>query len=140
MPSKQFRFQVALSFPGEYRARVEKIARMLADKLGQSNVLYDEWYRAEFARPNLNVYLPTLYSEQSLLLVFFLGAAYAEKEWCGLEWRAGLDLLKRKEEDRLMLLRIDRADIPGLYSIDGYLDISTMPDNRSEERRVGKEC
>lgn len=128
-PSRQFRFQVALSFPGEHRARVEKIALILANKLGQSNVLYDEWYRAEFARPNLNVYLPTLYHEQSLLLVFFLCGAYAEKEWCGLEWRAGLDLLKRKEDDRLMLLRLDRADVPGLYSIDGYLDISTMSED-----------
>lgn len=128
MPSKQFRFQVALSFPGEHRARVEKIAGILADRLGSSNVLYDEWYRAEFARPNLNVYLPTLYLEQSLLLVFFLCGAYVEKEWCGLEWRAGLDLLKRKEDHRLMLLRLDRADIPGLYSIDGYIDISVMPE------------
>ena len=101
---------------------------MLADKLGRSSVLYDEWYRGEFARPNLNVYLPTLYHEESLLLVFFLCGAYAEKEWCGLEWRAGLDLIKRKEDDRLMLLRIDHADVPGLYSIDGYLDISIMSD------------
>ena len=44
----------------------------LATKLGKENVLYDAWYRAEFARPNLNLYLSKLYHEQSLLLVFFL--------------------------------------------------------------------
>jgi hypothetical protein len=60
--------------------------------------------------------------------VFFLCGDYAQKE-CGLEWRAGRDLLKQKEDDRLMFLRLDRADIPGLFSIDGYLDISGMPDN-----------
>ena len=128
MHSRTFRFEVSLSFPGEYRDRVQEIAFQLAKGIGREKVLYDQWYSAEFARPNLNVYLPDLYHQQSRLLVFFLGGKYVEKEWCGLEWRAGLDLLKRKEDDRLMLLRIDNAEIPGLYSIDGYLDISRLAD------------
>src|ERR1035437_10139344 len=123
-----FRFQVALSFPGGYRARVEKIAEVLADRLGRGKILYDKWYGAEFARPNLDVYLPELYHKESLLLVFFLSSEYVTKEWCGLEWRAGRDLLKQGEDDRLMFLRLDHADIPGLYSIYGYLDISGMAD------------
>jgi hypothetical protein len=35
------------------------------------------------------------------------------------EWRAGRDLLKRREDDRLMFLRLDGSDIPGLFSIIG---------------------
>jgi len=127
-PSKSYRFQIALSFPGEYRQRVERIAEALAVRAGKENILYDQWHRAEFARPNLDVYLPKLYHDQSLLIVFFLCGEYAAKEWCGLEWRVGRSLLKQQEDDRLMFLRLDRADIPGLYSIDGYLDISAMPD------------
>ena len=123
-----FRFQIALSFPGGYRPRIEKIASALADVIGRNKVLYDKWHRAEFARPNLDIYLPKLYHERSRLLVFFLCGEYAQKEWCGLEWRAGRDLLKRNEDDRLMFLRLDLADIPGLYSIDGYLDISRLTD------------
>ena len=124
-----FRFQIALSFPGEYRSRVEKIASALAEVVGRNKILYDRWHVAEFARPNLDVYLPKLYHEKSLLLVFFLCGDYALKEWCGLEWRAGRDLLKRNEDDRLMFLRLDLANIPGLYSIDGYLDISRLSDD-----------
>jgi hypothetical protein len=124
-----YRFQVALSFPGEYRDRVERIAHLLAEKLGQERVLYDSWYRAEFARPNLDTYLPLLYYKQSRLLVFFLCKNHADREWTGLEWRAGRDLLKRREDDRLMLLRLDASDIPGLYSIDGYIDIAQLPDD-----------
>jgi hypothetical protein len=126
---KPFRFQIALSFPGEYRPRVQKIAELLAAGVGRQNVLYDQWHRAEFARPNLDVYLPKLYREQSRLLVFFHCSAYTQKEWCGLEWRAGRDLLKRNQDDRLMFLRLDDADIPGIYSIDGYIDISRLPDD-----------
>jgi hypothetical protein len=129
LPANERRFRVALSFPGEHRKRVETIAEALAKKLGQEKVLYDKWYAAEFARPNLDIYLQRLYHEQSELLVFFLCKAYNEKEWCGFEWRASRDLLKQEKDDQLMFLRLDDANIPGLYGIDGYLDISKMPDN-----------
>ncbi len=126
--AKSHRFKVALSFPGEHRQRVETIANALAARLGQEAVLYDKFYSAEFARPNLDIYLPRLYHDQSQLLVFFHCEQYNKKEWCGLEWRAARDLLKHTEDDRLMFLRLDQSDTPGLYSIDGYLDIHAMPD------------
>lgn len=122
------RFRVALSFPGEYRERVEKIALALAGKLGREKVLYDRWYAAEFARPNLAVHLTDLYLKDSELLVFFLCKEHADKDWTGLEWRVALDLIKRKQGGRVMLLRFANAEIPGLYAIDGYLDISEMAD------------
>src|ERR1039458_2751048 len=55
-PAGARRFRVALSFPGEHRGRVEKIAEALAGRLGREAVLYDRWYGAEFNRPNLDVY------------------------------------------------------------------------------------
>ena len=39
--SKPRRFRVALSFPGEHRERVEKIAEVLGGRLGRDRVLYD---------------------------------------------------------------------------------------------------
>src|ERR1019366_10440042 len=107
-----FRFQVALSFPGAYRERVEQIAQFLAHELGQERVLYDRWYREEFARPNLDVYLVNLYHKQSRLLVFFFCKEYSQRDWTGLEWRAGRDLLKHREDDRLLFLKLDNAEIP----------------------------
>lgn len=121
-----YRFEVALSFPGEYRSRVKKIAELLAAKLGREKVLYDKFFEAEFARPNLGVYLPKLY-QQSRLLVFFHCAEYTRREWTGVEWRVGLDLVKKREDERLMFLRLDDAEIDGLYSGDGYLDIRKLP-------------
>src|SRR5450755_3566772 len=95
-PVKSKRFRVALSFPGEQRPRVETIAEALAGSLGRKAVLYYPWYAPEFARPNLNTYLANLYHNESDLVVFFFCEAYNAKEWCGLEWRAGQDLLKHK--------------------------------------------
>jgi tetratricopeptide (TPR) repeat protein len=127
-PQGKRRFRVALSFPGDHRSRVENIATALAARFGRDQILYDRWYAAEFNRANLDVYLSQLYHDDSDLIGIFLCRAFNEKEWCGLEWRACRDLLKRKQDARLMFFRLDDADIPGLYSIDGYQDIRTMSD------------
>lgn len=118
------RFRVALSFPGELRAFVEPIAENLAQRLGKPKVLYDKYHQAEFARPNLDVYLQSLYHDDSDLLVVFLCADYEEKDWCRLEWRAIRDLIKRRRSDDVMLVRFDQTLIPGILSIDGYIDAS----------------
>lgn len=117
------RFRVALSFPGEHRAFVESIANKLAQKLGREKVLYDKYHEAEFARLDLDVYLQSLYHEESDLLVVFLCADYERKDWCRLEWRAIRDLIKQRRPD-VMLVRFDQTLIPGILSIDGYINAS----------------
>jgi hypothetical protein len=113
------RFRVALSFPGERRSFVEQVATTLAEKIGQSSVLYDRYYEAEFAQADLDTYLQRLYHDESDLIVVFLCAEYDKKEWCGLEWRAIRDLIKKKEISAVMPLRFDDTEVPGLFSIDG---------------------
>lgn len=49
-------------------------------------MLYDRYHEAEFARPDLDVYLPNLYATESELIVIFLCPDYAKKRWCKLEW------------------------------------------------------
>lgn len=63
--AQPFGFDVALSFPGERRDRVENIANALAMKLGQEAVFYDRWYSGELAAPNMDLRLAQLYGEQS---------------------------------------------------------------------------
>jgi hypothetical protein len=120
-PEPPKRFRVALSFPGERRRFVKRVAKQLAASLGQKAVLYDAWYEAEFARPDLDTYLQTLYHDQADLIAVFLCAGYERKEWCGLEWRAVRDLIKRRRSDSVMPLRWDDTEIQGLFSIDGYV-------------------
>src|SRR5262245_42318555 len=91
------RFRIALSFPGEHRQFVEQVAEQLAAVVGRESVLYDRFYEAEFARPDLDTYLQRLYHDESELIAVFLCADYERKEWCGLEWRAVRDLIKRRQ-------------------------------------------
>ncbi|MGI0486048.1 SUMF1/EgtB/PvdO family nonheme iron enzyme [Pantanalinema rosaneae CENA516] len=116
------RFDVALSFPGEYRGFIQVVAETLIQHLHQQQVFYDKWYEPELARPNLDTYLQAIYHDDAELIVVFLCAAYEQKEWCGLEWRAIRNLIKQKQDEAIMLIRFDQTVIPGLFSIDGYID------------------
>jgi TIR domain/NACHT domain len=118
----KWRYQVALSFAGEQRPFVNRIAAILAAALGQDQVFYDRFHEAELARPNLDLYLQSVYSEQSKLVVVFLGIDYEHKEWPGLEWRSVRDLVKRRSASQVMLVRLDDAPISGILGIDGFIE------------------
>jgi hypothetical protein len=115
------RFRVALSFPGERRGFVGKVAESLVKEFGKEEVFYDKNFEAELARLDLDTYLQGIYHKDSELIVVFLCAEYEKKEWCGLEWRAIRDLIKNKKAWEIMFVRFDDAEIPGAFSIDGYV-------------------
>lgn len=118
--AQQRRFSIALSYPGERRPFVEKVAAELRSRLG-SRVFYDRDYEAELARPDLDIYLQNIYHDDSELIAVFLCADYERKDWCGLEWRVVRDLIKRRQASAIMPLRFDDTEIPGLFSTDGYV-------------------
>lgn len=120
--TEEKRFLVALSFPGEYRGVVSQVAEVLAGELGKEKVFYDRFYEAELARPNMDTYLQNIYRNEAELLVLFIGEAYEKKEWCGLEWRAIRDLIKKKAESAIMPIRMEEGAVTGLFSIDGYVN------------------
>lgn len=120
-PNKQYR--VALSFPGEHRDFVARVANLLADRLGREHVLYDKFFEAQFARPNQDVILQTLYHDQSELVVVFLCSDYEIKLWPQLEWRA-IRSLMATEDARIMFIRFDDTKVSGVFSnIDGFVEV-----------------
>lgn len=68
----EIRFKVALTFPGEKRRYVSKVADALRGQLGWDSVFYDFDYQAQLARPNLDTLLQGVYLKQSDLIVVFL--------------------------------------------------------------------
>ena len=121
VPSKRFR--VAFSFAGEKREFVAGVARILADRFDEEVILYDKFHKAEFSRPDLAFDLPRLYRDSSDLIVAVLCPDYGNKEWCGLEWRAIFDLVKKGRTKEVMLTRFGRVEADGLFSLAGYTDL-----------------
>jgi tetratricopeptide (TPR) repeat protein len=117
------RFRVALSFAGEKREFVARVARNLADRFGDDRILYDKFHEAEFARDDLAFYLPALYHDQSDLIVGVFCPDYEKKEWCGLEYKALFDLIKKGRSKEVMLARFGDIEGWGLFSLAGYIDL-----------------
>lgn len=126
--SSPLRFAIAISFAGEQRPQIRPVAEQLAERFTPARVLYDHFHKEEFARPDLNAYLPDLYLKQSELIVVILSPDYPKKSWCGLELRYIRELINR-EPHRVMLLSIgEPGDLShlGILSGDGYLPIDGM--------------
>jgi len=121
-PPDEKRFSVALTFAGENRPFVQEVADLLSANFGKKKIFYDAYHEADLARLNLNKYLQEIYHDQSDYLIVFLCEHYSDKKWCRLEWRAINDLIMRKEEDRIILIKMGEFDVPGIFSTDGYLD------------------
>ncbi|NVO55089.1 TIR domain-containing protein [Rhodobacteraceae bacterium B1Z28] len=115
-------FDVALSFPGEVRPLVEKVASELERTLGQDTYFYDLNYTAQLAQPSLDTLLQSIYRNQSNLVVVFIGANYQQKDWCGIEFRAIRDIIATRENSRVMFVRTDPGDVEGVFATDGYID------------------
>lgn len=114
-------FKVALSFPGEKRDFVSRVADGLRERIG--DIFYDRYFEAELAQPDQDIILQTIYHKNSELVVVFICKEYSQKEWCGLEWRSVRDLIKQRKLNTIMLMRFDDTEIPGLFSIDGYINL-----------------
>lgn len=117
------RFRIAFSFAGEQRDYVQQVADLLAARFGEPAILYDKYHEAEFARRDLGIYLPELYHKQSDLVVVVVCPDYDKKEWCSLEWIAIHDLLKKRKDMEVLLARVGYAEVKGLYSSAGYIDL-----------------
>ncbi len=120
------RFRVALSFSGDRRLFVAEVARRLSTSLGEHAVFYDKDYQAHLAQPGMDVLLQNVYRRQSDLLAVFLCEQYANRDWCGLEWRTVRDLIKSRQQHQVMLIRLDDAPVEGLLSIDGYFSAGSL--------------
>lgn len=130
---ENIKFSVAVSFSGTVRPYVSDVVQALRPKLEKDAIFYDFDYQAQLARPNLDTLLQDIYGNRSKLLVVFLEKDYATRDWCGIEWRAIREIIKTKQDRKIMLVRFDQAKIEGIFSTDGYIDAS-----KTNPRRVAE--
>lgn len=115
-------FDISLSFPGDVRDYVELVARHLKRQIGPNSYFYDNNYKAQLARPSLDVLLQEIYRDRSKLIVVFIGEKYQSKKWCGVEFKAIRDVLFNNQTDKVMYIRMDDGKVDGVFNTDGYID------------------
>jgi hypothetical protein len=124
MSSDAFEFDVALSFAGEDRSFVEKVAKVLRD--ANIRVFYDEYFTTEMWGEDLYVYLDAVYQTRSKFVAIFVSHAYAAKPWTNHERQSAQARALKERSAYILPIRLDNADIPGLRPTIAHLDAQGM--------------
>ena len=116
-----YKFDVALSFAGEQRADVERVADCL--KAAGLKVFFDTDEKANLWGKDLYVHLSDVYQNEAKYCILFASKEYANKNWPTHERQnAQARALREKGNEYILPVRFDDTDIPGIPSTIGYLD------------------
>lgn len=118
MPEQQC--DVALSFAGEDRDH----ARGVADALQGKNVklFFDEFESIGLWGKDLAVEFSAIYGERATFVVPLVSRSYAGKAWPRHEFRSALATAIEAEGERILPVRLDDTELPGLRGTIAYLD------------------
>lgn len=117
-------FDIALSFAGEDRDYVEKVAEQL--KARGISVFYDKYEEANLWGKDLFVHLAEIYQERARFMLMFVSAHYSEKLWTSHERQAAQARAFRERTEYILPARFDDSDVPGLLPTTSYLDLRKM--------------
>jgi hypothetical protein len=117
---RKYEFDVALSFAGEDRKYVEKVASFL-QKSGL-NVFYDKYEKANLWGKDLYQHLDKVYQQTSKYVVIFVSKHYAKKLWTSHELKSAQARAFSENEEYILPARFDDTEIPGIRKTIGYID------------------
>jgi hypothetical protein len=118
--SKEYQYDVALSFAGEDRDYVEQVAKVL-----ESNgikIHYDFFNQVQAWGKNLAEHFDDIYRNQAQYCVMFISENYAKKVWPSFEKRSALSR-EVIEAGYILPVRFDDTDILGIPSSKAYIDL-----------------
>ncbi|MFY0482497.1 toll/interleukin-1 receptor domain-containing protein [Flavobacterium sp. PLA-1-15] len=123
MSKKEYDYDIALSFAGEDREYVEKIAYNL--KEFGLNIFYDKYFEADLLGKDLYVHLDNVYQNNSRYCLIFISKYYKEKLWTNHERESAQARAFSKNIEYILPLKLDDTEIPGIRKTTGYLDART---------------
>src|SRR6266542_903485 len=127
----QRQYDVALSFAGEERAYVEEVAEQLKE-FGVT-VFYDSFEQVDLWGKDLADHLGQIYGKRSRFVVIFASRHYADKAWPNHERQFAIAGRLAGEKNRILPVRFDATEIPGIASTIGYLDVRVLTPGKLAE-------
>jgi hypothetical protein len=117
-------YDIVLSFAGEDRAVAEVIAeRLLADGY---RVFYDKYEQANLVGKDLYAHLSEVYRKKGRFCVMIVSEHYARKLWTNHERKSAQARAFEENQEYILPLRMDDAELPGLLPTVGFLDLRRM--------------
>jgi len=128
---KRRKYDVALSFAGENHDYVEKVAENLV-QFGVT-VFYDRFETVNLWGRDLAEHLGEFYSKDAHFVVIFTSHAYANKAWPNHEKQFALSRHLQGVQGRILPVRVDDTEIPGIPGTMGYLDSRVLTPEKLAE-------
>jgi hypothetical protein len=114
-------FDIALSFAGEERDYVDRVANLLKER--GVKVFYDLFEEADLWGKDLYVHLSEVYHKRARFTVMFISDAYAKKLWTNHERKSAQARAFQEAQEYILPARFDDTDIPGVLSTVGYVSL-----------------
>lgn len=125
--SHSYKYDVVLSFAGENRPYVEKVAACL--KSNDIEYFYDNDNKAELWGKHLIEFFDDLFKNQAKFCVMFISQNYRDKRWTKQERRSALERAFNQDEEYILPVKFDETEIPGIQSTIGHIDLkNTTPE------------
>ncbi len=129
-------YDVCLSFAGEQREYVQKVAAALRER--GIRVFYDDFEQVSLWGKDLYEHLDWVYRKAARYCVLFVSADYARKVWTSHERRSAQARALEENTEYVLPARFDSTEIPGLRPTVGYVDLSSITPEELAERIVAK--
>ncbi|MFR2732895.1 toll/interleukin-1 receptor domain-containing protein [Hoylesella buccalis] len=114
-------FDIALSFAGEDRDYVDKVANILRSK--GVKVFYDKFEEANLWGKNLYDYLSDIYANKAHYTIMFISKNYCNKLWTNHERIAMQSRAFEEHQEYILPARFDDTEIPGIPPTIGYISL-----------------
>ncbi|PHN00585.1 toll/interleukin-1 receptor domain-containing protein [Flavilitoribacter nigricans] len=118
------KYDIALSFAGEDRQYVSKVAFLLKER--GVKVFYDEYETDKLWGVNLYDHLSEVYSKRAKYVIMFISKHYAQKVWTNHERKSSQARALIENKEYILPARFDDTEIPGLLHTIGYLDLNIL--------------
>lgn len=119
-----FPYEVALSFAGEDRSYVGKLAHTLRQK--NIRVFYDDYEKISLWGKDLYVHLDDVYRKKARFCILFISEQYKNKVWTNHERESAQARAFEERRDYILPVRMDDTEIPGIRPTIGYIDGRTI--------------
>ncbi|HEX6686059.1 MAG TPA: TIR domain-containing protein [Candidatus Limnocylindrales bacterium] len=124
-PIAEFDYDVALSFAGEDRSYVERVAELLRDR--GVRLFYDQYMTAELWGNDLYAVLDEVYRRRARFTIAFISASYVSKPWTRHERQSAQARTLIDDNPYLLPVRLDDSELPGLRPTVAYVDARLIP-------------
>lgn len=119
--TRDVQFEIALSFAGEDRPYVDRVANLLRDS--GVKVFYDAFEEASLWGKNLYDYLSDVYQNRALYTIMFISKHYAGKLWPTHERQSMQARAFQENQEYVLPARFDDTEIPGVLPTVAYISL-----------------